>query len=371
MSKCFFIGLCWISALVADAGSVSSTHAAYDGQALVLTGLVELDHTLGQMRAEKALLSEQAPAGEAFPFTHIALHKDVLLSLADRGSFRCAHATLDFTTLKGALHAEEGEKVSYTDLSGIPLRLDSRQIDLQFEKKLSNYTVDTLLAQGTVVIHYNNEWVLHTDQALYSHGRHQITAARPSHIVHPSGKMDAEEISWDLENQVIDLKKPQGTLSTHNPDEPVSFLADSLQWNAQSQRMTLNEHVHIEQRTTQAVIDADTAYIDFVTTTPTHLTLKGNIRLKTPPSAPVQRRAVSDHLHYSFATHTLILSADPRKKVLFVDDDQQTKISADEVHIVFDPETKEQTIRGIGNVRVTLSAEENALLQQLFPDKGL
>lgn len=367
--KYFLVGLCWIGSLAANAGSVSSTHAAYDGQALVLTGLVELDHTLGQMRAEKALLSEQAPAGEAFPFTHIALHKEVLLSLADRGSFRCAHATLDFTTLKGALHAEEGETVSYTDLSGVPLQLDSRQIDLQFEKKLSDYTVDTLLAQGAVVIHYNHDWVLHTDQALYSHARQEITAAHASHIVHPSGKMDAEEIAWDLETQTIDLKKPQGTLFTHNPDEPVYFVASSLAWNSLNQRMTLQENVHIEQSTTQAVIDADTAYIDFVTGTPTHLTLKGNIRLKTPPSAPVQRRAVSDHLQYSFATHTLILSADPHKKVLFVDDDQQTKISADEIYIVFDPETKQQTIRGIGNVRVTLSAEENALLQQLFPDK--
>ena len=47
------------AAVKPDSGMLSSSSAAYDGNALVLSGQVSLDHGLGKMRAEQAVLEKQ------------------------------------------------------------------------------------------------------------------------------------------------------------------------------------------------------------------------------------------------------------------------------------------------------------------------
>jgi hypothetical protein len=100
---------------------------------------------------------------------------------------------------------------------------------------------------------------------------------------------------------------------------------------------------------------------------PVSLTLKGNIRLFSHDPQQPFRCGIADRLSYSLATRTLILSANPGKKVLFSDESQGVKISAREVHITRDPETKQQTVKGVGNVQFAFSVEENEMLKQLFP----
>ena len=54
------------------------------------------------------------------------------------------------------------------------------------------------------------------------------------------------------------------------------------------------------------------------------------------------------------------------KKVLFVNDEDNLRISAQEVHITQDPTTKKQTVKGLGNVQLALSTEEQASLNKHF-----
>ena len=103
-----------IAAPLSETGSLSSTDASYDGNALVLTGHVVLDHGLGKMNAEEASLQRQE-GGKDFPFSLIHLNKDVLLSLKNNAKLQCESADLDFSALKGLLHAKEGGTVVYTD----------------------------------------------------------------------------------------------------------------------------------------------------------------------------------------------------------------------------------------------------------------
>jgi hypothetical protein len=69
---------------------------------------------------------------------------------------------------------------------------------------------------------------------------------------------------------------------------------------------------------------------------------------------------------YSPTTRTFILGADPGKRVLFLNQEENLRVSAQEVHITEDPTTKKQTVKGIGNVQLSFTTEEEALLKKWF-----
>ena len=73
---------------------------------------------------------------------------------------------------------------------------------------------------------------------------------------------------------------------------------------------------------------------------------------------------MADRLTYCPETQTIILSALPKKRVLFQDEEQNLTMSAQEIHLVQDPGTGKIQAKGIGNVQFTLSSEENNLLKK-------
>jgi hypothetical protein len=96
------------------------------------------------------------------------------------------------------------------------------------------------------------------------------------------------------------------------------------------------------------------------------LTLKGDVQIESKDPEKPQRRALADKLSYHPDTKTLILLAAPGKKVLFVDEEQGITMSAQEVHIIKNPTTGKMDIQGIGQMKLSLSEEENTLLQNAF-----
>ena len=129
---------------IPDSGSLSSSDASYDGNSLLLTGHVALDHGLGKMTAEEASLQRQE-AGKDFPFSLIQLRRDVLLALKNSAQISCGSADLDFTALKGILHSSENSKVVYTDQikkkrSGetVALKLSGQLVELNFSKQVND-----------------------------------------------------------------------------------------------------------------------------------------------------------------------------------------------------------------------------------------
>jgi lipopolysaccharide export system protein LptA len=96
---------------------------------------------------------------------------------------------------------------------------------------------------------------------------------------------------------------------------------------------------------------------------PVSLALKGNVKIS---SKSQDRCGIADRLSYNPTTRTFILGADPGKKVLFIHEQENIRISAQEVHITQDPETKKQTVKGIGNVQLALTNEEQLILNKHF-----
>lgn len=446
-----------------DTGSISSSNASYDGSALVLKGQVILDHGLGKLQAEEALLQKQE-VGKDFPFSQIHLEKEVSLQLQQSGEIKCDTAELDFSTLKGALTS--AGRVSYTDAlkrkkgKHSSLQLASQTIDLQFLKKNNlpsdpakvQYAIDTVIARNLVELTYADHYTLFTDAVLY---QKELTNTPSPHfqshlssqgtqrckLVHYADTIEADRFDLDIVHQKLLLTHAEGTLPSLSKGE-VKFTSESLLWDHEKNTLILkgnpsiqepnlgtivsNQEIFLFQNDKQLVgfksfgsttltylnqhklvshgtlsfdrqrsmgtvesplhegavpeglqlsyqenemsVLADKAHIEYNekegSFQPISVSLKGHIKIFSSHSDISY--GLADRLTYSPTTRTFILGADPGNKVIFVNTEDHLRISAQEVHITEDPTTKKQTVKGLGNVQLSLSAEEQASLSKYF-----
>ncbi len=432
---------------VVDTGSISSSNASYDGTALVLKGQVVLDHGLGKMQAEEAILQKQE-ANKDFPFSVIHLNRDVLVKLTQHGQLQCDKAELDFSNLQGTLSS--ANRASYTDTlkkkkgKQSPLQILASTFHLKLIKKGETpkpvYDIQNIVAEENVALTYDTDYTLFTDSILY-----QIEGAQ-SHIVsqgkdrckliHLADTIEASRFDLDIVHNKLTLSEPQGVLPSFSKGE-VRFSSETLLWDHDKNILVLkgNPHVsepalgtlesdqeiHFFQKEKQLIgfksygktaltylnehklisngtltfdrekhigtvesspdqqlyyqegemgILADKAHIEYTEEenrfNPISIALKGRIKISSLASDHPARFGLADRLTYIPTTRTFILGADTGKKVLFVNAEDNLQLSAQEVHITQDPLTKKQTVKGIGNVQLALSAEEETLLKKIF-----
>lgn len=443
-----------------DAGTISSSNASYDGNALILKGQVLLDHGLGKMQAEEAILQKQE-VGKDFPFSLIHLEKDVHLKLNQSGELKCEKADLDFGSMKGLLTSSR--RVTYTDTlkrkkgKSPSFQLVSSAIDLQFLKKADqpkvSYDVQDILARDNVELTYADGFTLFTDAILYKKELINPTSNEfQSHLssvgkqkcklVHQADTIEADSFNLDILHTRLVMTNPQGILPSIAKGE-VRFSAESLQWNHDQNTLVLKgnptvnepnlgtivsdkevylfqkdkslvgfkslgnttltylnnhqlishgilsfdrerklgtvespmingvvpEELQLSYKEGEMSILADKAHIEYTEENgsfqPVSVSLKGQVKVAASGDKP-SRYGLADRLTYSPTTKTFILGADPGKKVLFVNNEENIRISAQEVHITQDPTTKKQSVKGLGNVKLALSTEEQLSLNKYF-----
>ncbi len=468
----FFMG----NAPQSNSGMVSSSSAAYDGNALVLSGQVVLDHGLGKMRAEQAILEKQENSGKEFPFSSILLKNNVHLELPEQAALSCESASLDFNSLKGKLTSQQDHFVSYTDLlkrkngRGIPLHFVSREADLFFDKlehngQRSDFSIKTLHANGDVAVEYGNFFTLKAGKAIYQKSSQTGPLAQgtlqafPSdefsfcRIEHGSDVINADAIDVDLAHTAVVLKKAHGILvSSPLPrmqQAEIHFHSDQVLWDYPRSSLHLQGNVRIDESTlgrlatdgelviiqgkegvtsmrstgntilefqeletspmhkmichgkmaidhekmqatfeSTAVggvvpadqqiyyeegtisINANRGLIDYAAEGkklhPSAISLKGNVRIRSSDASKPPRYGVSDWVNYSPTTRTFILGAHPGGKVLFFDEKENLRISAQEIHLTREGAGNGETVKGVGNVQFAFTAEEETLLKSLF-----
>lgn len=446
-----------------DAGTISSSNASYDGNALILKGQVLLDHGLGKMQAEEAVLQKQE-AGKDFPFSLIHLEKDVILKLNQNGELKCEKADLDFSALKGFLTSSR--RVAYTDVlkkkkgKSPSFQLISSAIDLQFSKKTDqpkiSYDVQDVLARDNVELTYADGYTLFTDTILYKKELINPTSNEfQSHLssqgkqkcklVHQADTIEADSFSLDILHTRLVMTNPQGILPSLGKGE-VRFASESLLWNHDQNTLILKGNPKVQEpnlgtivsdkeiflfqkdknlvgfrslgNTTMTYLNnhqlvshgtlsfdrerklgtvesplsplgsgtvpdglqlsykegemsvlADKAHIEYTEENgnfqPVSVSLKGHVKIAST-GENLSRYGLADRLTYSPTTRTFILGADPGKKVLFVNDEENIRLSAQEVHITQDPTTKKQSVKGLGNVQLAFSSEEQISLNKYF-----
>lgn len=197
-------------------------------------------------------------------------------------------------------------------------------------------------------------------------------------------KIEIIQSIQDGKNQIT-LVKTQGPSSLYYKDEkqishqliskgPItidrSHLMATIESPKQEGIILPEQQIYYEEE--ELAVFADYAQLEYALignmVQPIALALKGNIRLFSKEGSSSLRYGLSDRLTYSLATRTLILYADPGKKVLFFDEAQGMRLSSPEVHITQDPETKQQQIKGVGKVQFAFTQEEQSKLQHFFPE---
>ena len=456
-----------------SSGAISSSSASYDGNSLILTGQVALDHGLGKMCAEEAVLQKQE-SGKEFPFSTIVLKKGIQIALHDHARLRCGRADLDFTSLQGKLLASEKEKVVYTDRlkrdgrEENSLRLMSDVIDLTFEKvphadQRSDFLVQEIAATGSVVIDYAQSMTLQAGKALYKKGNENALRAYPTdafttcEIQRGDDRIRADMVEIDVNRHILFLKNPKGIFYSsslpHVQKGEVRFQCERLMWDHPQNTLHLMGKSHIEEssfgtlevdreltlvqkdhegRKTisslqangrsvlqfqepghtgahrmichgKILLDHDNMHADFESPVkgnkvakeeqlyyeegqiavyadrgmidyapqdhrlrPSSISLKGNVRILSHNAAQAPRFGLADWVTYSPTTRTFILSAHPGSRVLFWDGKENLRISAQEIHLTQDGQHQTESVKGVGHVQFSFTADEEALLQKVF-----
>lgn len=273
MKRCLLALLFGVSTLYAapdtDSAALSSSNAVYDGNALVLTGHVLLDHGLGKMAADEAKLQKQE-AGKDFPFSLIQLINNVQLTMKNGAQIHCDGADLDFTSLKGLLSAQDGGKVVYSDnLKKGLFRLLGNSVELKISKqatdqKKTDFEIETILAKDDVNIEFAKGFSLQAHQALYRKSplkensseefqgavtAYPKDADTPCRLTHGEDLIDAESVDLDLIHSKLALLHPKGMLTSRlmpgMQKGELKFTCDHLLWDHLKNTLTLKGHVHV------------------------------------------------------------------------------------------------------------------------------
>jgi hypothetical protein len=130
------------------------------------------------------------------------------------------------------------------------------------------------------------------------------------------------------------------------------------------------ESLQIFYQTQAIAVFADKARLEYAkvdgSVQPVALSLSGHIRLLSHDPKKPKRCALADRISYAPSTRTLILAADPGKKVLFSDDAKSLRMSAQEIHITQDENTLQEVVKGVGAVQFTLTDDEHLRLKKIF-----
>jgi lipopolysaccharide export system protein LptA len=145
---------------------------------------------------------------------------------------------------------------------------------------------------------------------------------------------------------------------------------DSNTIKALSQRNTTDKLVFKDDKTT---IYSDSGIINYRqndtnSITPTTIIMKDNVYVMLNYNASTSY-GLADVITYDPITETIILKSNnaKTKRVLFWQDDNDSNISAKEVHIKKNPITKKEEITGVGHVRFAFNMEEKNFITNNLP----
>lgn len=265
------------------------------------------------------------------------------------------------------------------------IHLDLKQSRLSFQKP-----VGKLLS--SLVPHMKQaEIAFHAEQLIWDHLKNLLSLKGNVHVYEPSlgtiesdgiiqiaqSRIEGKRLCKSIRSQGKTILKYEGPSlqSSHQLITQGAFNLDLEHMRISIDSPLLNGKVVQEKQLSytesELTLFADKALLEYALVDeelqPVSLLLKGNVKISSSKEGPALC-GLSDRVLLSPATKTLILSADPNKKVLFWDEEQGVRISSQEIHVTQDPSTNKKAIKGVGNVKFAFSTEESALLNKLFPN---
>lgn len=255
-----------------DCSRVSSENASYDGQDLILSGHVVIDHILGKMQARKALLKRQEKSD--FPFSQIELDQEVLILLKENGRLTADRAEFDLQKNQGILSASEQKNAIYQDMiydkkaQLVPFTIAGRSLELKLLPKgekdaKTDYLIDSICAEQNVAISYANAFFLTAAKATYNQldlidpwkgsiSAYGQDANNSCLLTHEQDVVHARQIDINLIHSYLQLFYADGVLQSFllpkAEKSPLHFSTTSLKWNDLDKKLLFKGPTQIEEQ---------------------------------------------------------------------------------------------------------------------------
>lgn len=237
--------LAFLSPLLAEIPSsdISSDHAHYDGEALVLKGHVQVEHELGILKADEAILNKGKSALE---FSTIQLEDQVSIFFEEQGNLYSEKAFFDLQTLSGTISSKEYPVI----YKGKDYDLFCKTMDLTLKEEENRYTLENLTANQDVQIESRTGFTINCDQACYEDDELIASGKTPCALTHDEDKVLAQTVTYDLKTSLLTLEDPKGSLSSlffpDNPERNCHFSAKLLIWDHNLDLLTLKRDISIQ-----------------------------------------------------------------------------------------------------------------------------
>lgn len=237
--------LAFLSPLLAEIPSsdISSDHAHYDGDALILKGHVQMEHDLGILKAEQAILNKGEPSLE---FSTIELEDQVSIFFEEQGNLFSEKAFFDLQTLSGTISSKEYPVI----YKGRDYNLFCKTMELTLKKEKQRYRLENLTANQDVHIESQTGFRINCDRATYKGEELIATGETPCVLTHEEDRVLAQTVHYDLESSLVTLEDPKGTLSSlffpEDPERNCTFSSSLLIWDHHLDLLTLKRNISIQ-----------------------------------------------------------------------------------------------------------------------------
>ncbi len=265
---------------------------------------------------------------------------------------------------------EEDERSAATPSNGVELDLDGKLGQLQMENR-----------RKTVSLFSQKNLSFTAKKLFWDHENNVLTLNGGISIEEPSlGSFFSDNtVSFSKKGKQISSFKSFGTttltyLNHHSlvSHGVITFEKESLSSTIQSPLINgmVPKGLQLCYKGDELGLYADKARVDYREENgklfPLVVSLEGEVQLFSLSQKNKSRFGLADHLTYHPKTGSFILTADPNKKVCFVDKKENLYLSAREVHLTRDPITNKQVVKGVGNVRLALTVDEKLKIKKYF-----
>lgn len=254
--------------------------AAYDGKSLTMSGNVVLEHPVGTLAANQAILTGVSE-GRKISVHHLDLYDQVNLSLSEGGDLICAEAHLSQQTSRGDFSGSPAQPfVVYMeqcrDSSGsqqrLPVIVKSRTMAVDFEQDAGFSSpkrgIKTIVANEQVTVDYNHDFIAAADRATFHREEGADDQAKTGltgviclqanveeghcHVTNRNGDLiHARQIFVNTRDRFLSFVHPKGalyTIRTGYSKERIDFSSDTLNWDEKLGTLNLLGHVMIAQK---------------------------------------------------------------------------------------------------------------------------
>ena len=327
---------------------LGSDNVDYNGQIMVLSGGVDLENDFGRIKANEVILYP-AEKESKLKFRSVKLVGDVQFTIKGNGTIVCEEAHMDFLNKEGAFLGKDAESyVVYSEtLKGdVPVEVRGHKMTFEMSvEKEGEFAMKRILVDDDVTIGYKDNLKVTGDCGIYDCQSFTFTLKtnQEDHectICNPSGDFTLKcpgEIVVDKKNHLITLITPGTT-----PEKQI-YYNDGM-GRAYANIVVLEYTEGME---------------------PKKLSLIGNVKIMNREGVLTQY-ILADRADYLFESLQTNITADKGNRVILFDRPNNLHVSAPGIKITKNPETKKDSIQGIGDVRFQLVEEELELIRKSF-----